>query len=264
MTIFTIDDFLWRALLASVLLALAAAPLGCFVLWRRMVFFGDTLAHSTLLGAALALLSGWPQMLCAFAIAWLMALLLTRLSRLGYLGNDAALGLLSQSALALGLLAAALMPAMRQGLPALLLGDILSVTWDDLAWIAGGCVLTLLAISLLWRTLLAASLGHDLARIEGLRPERAEQFFTLLLALVIASAMKIAGALLIAALLTIPAASARRFAQSPEGMALWAALFGVLAAVLGLAASLVWDAPSGPAIILAAALLFALSLLKRC
>jgi zinc transport system permease protein len=253
-----IDEFLLRAALAGFGLMLAAGPLGVFVVWRRMAYFGDATSHAALLGVALALLTGLPVLWGALAVAVVMGLAVAALSARGQ-AADTALGVLAHAALALGLVAIGLVPGVRVDLNAYLFGDILAVGPLDLAAIwAGGAVVAGL-IAWRWQRMLTATLSAELALSSGIDPRREELVLTLALALTVALALKIVGALLIAAMLIIPAATARAFARSPEAMVAGAVLAGLLAVVGGLAASLRFDVPAGPAIVTAAAALFAAS-----
>lgn len=256
-----LDDFFVRALLAGVGLALTTGPLGCLVMWRRMAYFGDTMAHSALLGVALSLFFEVNLLASVFAVAVGVSLLLLLLQRRQGLSADSLLGILSHSTLAIGLVLVAFMSSVRIDLIAFLFGDILAVTVSDivLIWLGGAFVLACLVY--LWRPLIASTVSHDLAEAEGLKPERARLLFMLLMALVIAIAMKIVGIMLITALLIIPAATARRFSASPETMAVMASVLGAVAVVGGLFGSLYGDTPSGPSIVVAALVLFILSLL---
>lgn len=256
-----LDDFFVRALIAGVGLALTAGPLGCFVIWRRMAYFGDTMAHSALLGVALSLIFSLNLMVSVFVVAAVVSLLLLVLQKRQALSADALLGILSHATLAIGLVMVAFMTWVRIDLIAFLFGDILAVTRTDIVvvWIGGALVLA--AIAVLWRPLLASTINVELAEAEGLRPERARLYFMLLMALVIAIAMKIVGIMLITSLLIIPAAAARRFSSSPEAMAVYASILGALAVVAGLFGSLEYDTPSGPSIVVAALLIFLVSLL---
>lgn len=256
-----LDDFFTRALIAGIGLALTVGPLGCFVVWRRMAYFGDTMAHSALLGVALSLLLQVNLTLSVFIVASVVSLLLLILQRRGTLSTDALLGILSHSALSVGLVIVAFMTWVRIDLIGFLFGDILAVSEADIDLIWGGGILVVMAIIYLWRPLLASTVNAELAEAEGLRPERARLFFMLLMALVIAIAMKIVGILLITSLLIIPAATARRFSASPEVMAVLASLIGAIAVVGGLFGSMRYDTPSGPSIVVAAVLIFVLSLL---
>ncbi len=255
-----LDDFFSRALLAGIGLALVTGPLGCFVVWRRMAYFGDTMAHSALLGIALGFLIEIDLTAGVFVVALLVSLALIALERRGGLSADALLGILSHSALALGLVALAFMTWVRVDLMGFLFGDILAVSRLDVALVWGGGAAVLALLALLWRPLLAASVDEELAAAEGLAPARSRLAFMLMMALVVAIAMKIVGALLITALMIIPAATARRFAATPEAMAILAALVGALAVTGGLYGSLAFDTPSGPSIVVAALALFLLGL----
>lgn len=250
------DDFVLRALAAGCGIALMAGPLGSFVVWRRMAYFGDTLAHSALLGVALGFLLGVNPLIGVVGVCVALALALVGLQRHRALASDTVLGILSHGSLSLGLVAIAFLETLRIDLIAYLFGDILSVTPADLAWIYGGGAVALGGLALLWRRLLAVTVDEDLARVEGMPVEALRLAFMLLIALVIAAAMKIVGILLITSLLIIPAAAARRFSRTPETMAGLAALFGMAAVLGGLYASLTWDLPGGPSVVVAAAALF--------
>lgn len=257
------DDFLWRALLGGLGLAAVAGPLGSFVVWRRMAFFGDALAHSALLGVAFGFLLHISLTAGVVVICVVLALLLTGLQSRVRLGHDTLLGIFAHSSLAFGLVALSFMDTLRVDLMALLFGDILAVSALDLAWIYGGGAVVLGALAVLWRPLLAITVHEDLARVEGVPVERVRFAFVLLLAIVIAAAMKIVGVLLITSLMIIPAAAARGFVRTPEQMAAGAALIGAVAVAAGLSASATLDTPSGPSVVVVAAILFALSTLLR-
>ncbi len=257
------DDFIWRALLGGLGLAAVAGPLGSFVVWRRMAFFGDALAHSALLGIALGFLFRVNLTAGVVGVCVLLALLLTVLQGRTRLAGDTILGIFAHSSLAFGLVVVSFMDRLRVDLISFLFGDILAVTPLDLAWIYGAGIVVLGVLAWLWRPLLNLTVHEDLARVEGVPADRVRLAFVLLMAIVVAIAMKIVGVLLITALLIIPAAAARNFARSPEQMAVLAALAGALAVTAGLAASLVLDTPSGPSIVAASAILFALSLAGR-
>lgn len=255
-----LDDFFVRALLAGVGIALIAGPLGCFIVWRRMAYYGDTLAHAALLGVALAFLLETHLVATVFVVSVAISLALLALQRRGTLSSDALLGLLSHSALALGLVALAFMTWVRIDLMGFLFGDILAASRADLLaiWLGGPAILA--GLALVWRPLLAGTVSRELSAAEGLSPQGANVFFMVLLAGVIAVAMKMIGVLLVTALLIIPAATARRFAPTPEAMAVLAAVAGVLGVVAGLYGSLALDTPSGPSIVVACLALFVASL----
>lgn len=254
-----LDDFFVRALLAGVGIAAVAGPIGCFVVWRRMAFMGDTMAHSALLGATLAMVAGVLPEVGVFVVAAGLALCLLVLQARGDLASDTLLGFLSHASLAVGLVVISLMPFLRVDLLGLLFGDILSVSRLELLIIYGGGAVGLSILAWIWRPLFADTVSPDLARAENLQADRARLVFLLLLAGVIAVAIKLVGVLLITALLIIPAASSRRFARDPITMVGVAVGVGVTAAVTGLYGSLMFDTPSGPSIVVAAALIFLIS-----
>jgi zinc transport system permease protein len=255
-----LDDFLTRALLAGLMVAIATAPLGCFVVWRRMAYFGDATAHAAILGVALALGFQISVFVGTLVVALVMAMVVSVLAGRGW-AMDTTLGVLAHSALAFGLVTASFLTNIRVDLEAYLFGDILTVTRSDLAVIAGGTLLVLGLLGWRWQALLTATLSEDLAHAAGLSPARERMVLTLALAIVVAIALKIVGALLIAAMLIIPAATARALARGPEGMALWAMAVGAVSVWGGLQLSLAQDTPSGPSIVVVAAGLFALAML---
>ncbi|MCA8933756.1 MAG: metal ABC transporter permease [Rhodospirillaceae bacterium] len=254
-----LDDFFTRALIAGIGVALAAGPLGCFVVWRRMAYFGDTMAHSALLGVALALLIQVAPAIGVFAVAAAIAVALSVLQRSGLLAADALLGVLAHAALGLALVMVALMSWLRIDVSAYLFGDILTVGRLDLLLIYLGGAAALAGLVKIWRRLLADTVDPDLLRAEGVRPEPTRLAFALLLAAVIAVSLKIVGALLVTALLIIPAATVRPFARGPVQMAAMATGLGVLLVVGGLFGSLHLDTPSGPTIVVTAFIAFLLA-----
>ncbi len=256
------DDFLLRALLAGLGVALVAGPLGSFVVWRRMAYFGDTLAHAALLGVALGFLLQFNINLAVIIVCLALAVALVALQQQRRLANDTLLGILSHSTLSLGLIVLAFMETLQLDLMSYLFGDILAVSNGDLYWIFGTTVVALAVLVAIWRPLLAITVHEELAQVEGVPVVRVRLALMLLIALVIAVAMKVVGILLITSLLIIPAATARGFARSPEQMAVLAALIGCIAVGGGLFASLEWDLPAGPAIVVTAALLFFLTPLR--
>ncbi|MEM7210511.1 MAG: metal ABC transporter permease [Pseudomonadota bacterium] len=254
-----IDEFLIRAALSAIGVALVAGPLGCFVVWRRMAYFGDATAHASLLGVALSLALSMPIFPGVLLAALMMALAVNLLVVRG-IAQDTALGVLAHAALAIGLVAISLQN-MRVDLLSYLLGDILAVSWADVAliWIGSGTMLGWLIWR--WSALLTATLHPDMASASGLNPEREHLFLTLALALTVAVAIKVVGVLLISAMLLIPATTARGLVRTPEAMAFLAAAFGVVAALGGLQVSLSFDTPTGPTMVAVAAGAFAVSLM---
>lgn len=255
------DDFILYALAAGIALALVVGPLGSVVVWRRMAYFGDTLAHAALLGVALAVAAEQLPMAGVGLIGILIAILLFWLEKQRDLSTDTLLGILSHSSLALGLIVLSVLQAQgfNINLMAYLFGDLLAVNQSDLLLMYASVVIILLVFSQLLSPLISISVNEELARVDGVAVEKIRFIFMLLLAMVIAVALKVVGILLITALLIIPAATARLYSKSPKQMVLLSVLLAVIAVVLGLAASLSWDFPTGPAIVVSASFLFFVS-----
>ncbi len=252
------DDFLVRAVLAGVGLSLATGPLGSFVVWRRMAYFGDATSHAAILGVALALATDLPVVIGTMVVALAMAVTVATLAAKGW-AMDTTLGVLAHAALAFGLVAVSFVPGVRTDLSAWLFGDILAVSQMDLALVWGGALVVVCLLVWRWQGLLTATLNEDLAHASGLNPDRERLILTIALAIVVAVAIKVVGALLIAAMLIVPAAAARGLSRNPEGMAVMATLIGAASAVGGLGLSLWQDTPAGPSIIVVASLIFAAS-----
>lgn len=257
------EPFFLRALAAALGVAVVAGPLGCFVVWRRLAYFGDAMAHTALLGVAAGIALGIDPALGIAAVTAAAALLLAFAQRQKALGGDTLLGILAHAALALGLIALSFLPAAQADPMALLVGDVTKVSRGDVWRIVGGGAIALAVLVFYWRRLLALAVHEDLARVEGVGALLPRLVYMLLLAVTIAAALKIVGVLLVTSLLIIPAAAARRLAATPEQMALGAIAIGCLSVVGGLYGSLTWDAPAGPSIVVAATLLFAMTSLVR-
>jgi zinc transport system permease protein len=256
-------DFLLLALLAGMAVALVAGPLGAFAVWRRMAYFGDTLAHSALLGITFGLLLGVNLNFAVAIGCLLLALILVALQHNRFLATDTLLGILSHSTLALGLVCVSLFSGTRIDLLAYLFGDILSVSATDVITIWFISLAVIGALIFIWRPLLAITVHEELAQVEGVAVVKVRTALMLLMALVIAIAMKVVGVLLITALLIIPAAASRRLTHTPETMAIVASLLGCVSVGLGLMASFYWDSPAGPSIVLAATLIFIATLAQK-
>lgn len=256
-------DFILYALVAGLALAVVAGPLGSFVVWRKMAYFGDTLSHASLLGVALGFVLKINLTLAIIICCILVAILLVSLQRKQPLASDTLLGILAHSTLSLGLVVLSFMPDVKVNLMDYLFGDILTITASDLYWIVGGSSFVLLLIILLWQQLLSITVHEELAAVEGLPVTAIRLALMLMVAIVIAVAMKIVGVLLIASLLVIPPATARFHTASPEQMAISASILGMLSICLGLAFSYYSNAPTGPAIVLSTAMLFIVSFIFR-
>ncbi len=255
-----LEPFFLRALIAGLGLAIVAAPLGCFVVWQRMAYFGETTAQAGLLGVALALALQLDLTLGVMVVAIAVALLLVWFSKQEVVALDSVLGLLHHAALAAGVIATSMIDGPPVDLMGFLFGDVFAVTVWDVVWILLGGTGVLVVVSLLWQPLLRLAVHEDLAAAEGVSRERVRLIFTVLLAVTIAVAMKIVGVLLIMAFLVVPAVAARPLCGSPERMVAMTAGIAAVSVLAGLWLSASVDSPGGPSIVLVMSLFAAISL----
>lgn len=255
-------DILLPAWICGMILSLLTAPLGSFVVWRKMSYFGDTLSHASLLGVALGLWLEVNPYFAIIAMVLLLAAVLVWLENYTAFSADTLLGIIAHSALSLGVVAIALMDNVRVDLISYLFGDILAVDYHDLYWILGGAAIVLSILIRFWKPLLATTISAELAQVEGINTRKMQITLMLMTALTIALSMKFVGALIITSLLIIPAATARRFARTPEQMVAVGYVISCLAITLGLGLSALYDTPAGPSVVIAASGLFMLSLFK--
>ena len=256
------DDFFIRALIAGIGIALVTGPIGCFIIWRRLSFFGDTLSHSALLGVTIGFFFDINVAFSVFLMSSAIALILLKLQKTTKLPGDALLGLLAHSSLAVGLVVISFLSSIRFDIMGLLFGDILAVNAIDLLiiWVGGALILFILKI--IWKPLFASTVNNELAEAEGMNPERANAIFTILLAAIIAISIKIVGLLLITGMLIMPAAMSRNISNNPQQMVKLSVAGGLLSVLIGLFSSLQFNSPSGPSIITAALVLFSFTLIK--
>ncbi len=257
-----LNDFFIRALIAGIGIALVTGPLGCFIIWRRLSFFGDTLSHSALLGVTIAFFFELNIAFSVFLISSGIALILLKLQKTTKLPGDALLGLLAHSSLAVGLVVIGFLSSIRFDIMGLLFGDILAVNEIDLfiIWIGGASILIIL--KMIWKPLFASTVNYELAEAEGMKPDKVNAIFTVLLAAIIAISIKIVGLLLITGMLIMPAAMARNVSNNPTQMVRFSIIGGLLSVLIGLFSSLQINSPSGPSIITAALVLFCITLIK--
>jgi len=256
------DQIFILAALAGIGVTIAAAPLGCFVVWRRMAYFGDATAHTAMLGVAISLVFSVNMFLSILIVALIMAYIVSTLTERGHT-TDTLMGVLAHTALAAGIVAMSFTNSSDVDLESYLFGDILTVTGTDVAIIWAGAALVLALVVWRWSALLTSTLNTDLAYADGINPKHEQLILTLALAIVVAVAIKVVGILLIASMLIIPAATARPFSKTPESMAVIAMFIGAVSAIGGLVASDIWGTPTGPTMVCVAALLFITSNIAR-
>lgn len=259
-----IDSFIIHAWLAGIGISLMSAPIGCFIAWQRLVYFGDTVAHAALLGVVLALVFSTSPLVGIIFMAVLIALLVSSLSDDFLLPSDTLLGILAHASLAAGLVILSQSPSITLDVNGLLFGDILAVSQRDLLIIFAVAAVSIAILILRWKALMRFVLHADIAQVEGVNTRRQRLLLMLMIALIVAVSIKLVGILLITSLLILPAASARLLAKSPSQMTILATIISMCAVTMGLAASLHFDTPTGPSIILSAlGILVTLAVAKR-
>ncbi len=249
-------EFLLPSIFAGLGIALIAGPLGSFVVWRKMAYFGDTLAHASLMGIAFGFLLDVNLYLALTVCCIALAIILVSLQKQQLVATDTLLGILAHSSLSLGLVTVSVLDNVRIDLMSYLFGDLLAVTPEDLIYIYVGVAVISALMLFFWRSLLSTTVNEDLAAVEGHNVDLMRLILMLMVGLVIAIGMKFVGALIMTSLLIIPAATARRFASTPEQMAILASCIGAIAVLLGLSMSWHYDTPAGPSVVISATAMF--------
>ena len=252
-------EFVVLAVIAGLLVPLMTGPLGCFVVWRKMAYFGDALAHSALAGVAIGLVMSVNITAAVILFCMMMGSLLYLFERQPQLATDTLLGILSHTMLAVGLITVSVFSEGRVDLYSYLFGDILSVSKADLITIGAASLLIGGLLLAFWKPLLNITVHRELASIEGVSTARFQALLIMLMSLLVAVGMKVVGVLLITSMLIIPAATARKLSYSPERMVAFAIGLGMLSMISGIAISYQWDTPAGPSAVISASTLFLLS-----
>ncbi len=256
------ESLIINTLIAGIGVAIVAGVVGCFIVWRNMAYFGDSLAHSSLLGIALGLVFGVGANIGVMAICLTFALLLVFLQQRKILATDTILGILSHSALSIGMVVISLLE-IKFHLHSYLFGDILTVMPSEILWIYVGGAFILSAIIINWSSLILMTISEDLAKSENIKTFAMQLLLMGVTAVFVAISIRVVGLLLITSMLIIPAASSRQIAKSPESMALISVILAIIAVIIGVFASFKFDTPSGPSIVSAASAIFIISLLYK-
>lgn len=244
------------ALVGSVGVAVAAAILGCFVVWRRMAYFGDSLAHSSLLGTALGIALGVSNDIGVMIVCAIFALSLFWLQRQRILTIDSLLGILAHSALGLGIITITFLGVEDFDLHGHLFGDVMTVGKQQVINIYIVSTIALIAIIRYWQHMVLMTIHEDLAQAEGVSIDKMHILLLALVTIVVAVAMHIVGVLLITSMLIIPAATARQITKSPEAMAIAAATVSVIAVLFAVPLAGYYNIPAGPTIVVAHTIMF--------
>lgn len=253
------EDFILRAILAAIGISVIAGSLGCFVIWKRMSYFSESISHSALLGVSLGLASGMGIHFGLVVVGVIFALLIVTLQERQFLSNDAILGIFSHIALSLGIVVLALVGGANTDYFSLLFGDILSITNQDIVWVYSILVVIVTLLLVFWQRLLLLTLNEELAKAEGLKHIFYQLLFMLMIALAVSVSVQIVGVLLITSLLIIPPAIARVFARTPSQMVFQSIFISMVAVIVGLSGSMHYDVATGPAIVISLGILFVIS-----
>jgi zinc transport system permease protein len=248
------DHFMAKAFFVGLLISLLCGPMGSLVLWQRMSFFGDTLAHASLLGVSMAALFDIPLPLGLGGTTLAVGFFIHLLSQKKNLPLNTLLAIATQITLALGIIGISL--TRQQGyMTSFLFGDLLALDRLDLILICAVVPLVLSLIKLFWRPFIIVILNEEIAAAEGLPVRRLKLIYTLVFALSIAIVSRTVGVLLVVSLLIIPAAAARLVSKTPESMAIRAIIIGMASICLGLFLSWKLDLPTTPTVTLSATLI---------
>ena len=250
------EDFILRALTASFGVSVIAGSLGCFVIWKRLSYFSDSISHSALLGVALGLATGLGINFGLVIIGLVFATLIVVLQQKGFWSNDAILGIFSHIALSVGIVVLGFVDDRNTDYFAYLFGDILSINSQDIFWIFSVMVAVVAILVVNWRRLLLLTLNEELAKAEGLNKVTYELLFMFLIALAVSVSVQIVGVLLITSLLIIPPAIARVYSRSPLSMIFSSIVVSVVSVLLGLFSSIQLDIATGPAIVITLGVFF--------
>jgi len=252
-------DLIFYPTLIGIFIAAIGGPLGSLIIWQRMAYFGESIAHSALLGVALAILFKIDMAIMVAVVCCLMAVMLSKLQKHLQLSLNTLLAIMAHTSLAIGLVILSLIPNFRFNVESFLFGDLLILGQGDFLPIAAVCAITLIFLLWQWPKLIALVANEELAFVEGVNTQRLQLGLMVVMAMVIAMGIKAVGVLLIVSLLIIPAATARKWVGSPEAMATGASLLGVASVGMGLLMSYFADTPAGPSIVATAGTLYFIS-----
>lgn len=248
-------------LLAGIGIAVSAGILGCFVIWKRMAYFGDAVSHSALLGIALSILVAIEVDIAIIMVCAIFALILALLQQNRFFTTDSILGILAHASLGVGMAIVGVSGGENIDIHHFLFGDILKVNLQNVQIICASAFVIALLIYKNWQSLCILTICPDLAKSEGVNPVRLELLLILLIAIFVGLAIKIFGVLLVTSMLIIPPACARIFSSSPLAMVFSSIFFAIISVVLGVMLTNNLHIESGPAIVVCSSfILFMMSL----
>ena len=254
-------DFMIRAFLAGIIIAILAAISGSFIVLRRYSMITETLAHSALVGVAVGVIAGasplWMAVIAALISAWTIEYLRSSFN----LYSDSVLAIILSGSLALAVIIVSLAGAFNSSLFSYLFGSILSVTQEDLVTMSVFGVIALTLLAAFYRELYFIAYDEEVARTSGIKVDMLNFLLVSIVAIIIALSIRIVGTLLIGAMMVIPTVAALQFKQGFAKTILLAILFSLLAVVVGMSSSYVFSLPSGATIVLTLLFVFIFSLI---
>ena len=242
-------NILLNAVITVFGISIGVGPIGSFVLWKKLSYFGDTIAHSALLGVTLAMIMHVHHIIGILLIATLPSLMLLQLRN--YYTKDMLFNITSNSSLALASIILSIIPLSNTNvITSMLFGDVLAIDYSDIIvlYIATISIATIIACQ--WKKWLLITISTDLAIVAKLNTKILEIEFMILLSILIAVSINIIGILLITSLLIIPAATARVIIKTPIQMIVLSSILCFTSSICGLFASYTFDIPAGPSIIM--------------
>src|SRR6267378_7534178 len=249
-------DFMQRSLLAAALVGALCSTIGVFVVLRGLAFMGAGTAHAAFAGVALGYLMGWPPLLMAIIFGLATVWITGWVEEKGRMKLDVSIGILYTATMALAILFIGLMKTYNAEVYGYLFGNVLAVTSEELRTIAGLSIVVIGAIVLFSKELYFIAFDQEMAEASGVPARRIFFLLLTLVALTIVVSLKTVGAILVFALLLIPAATAYQLTSSLHRRMSYSVAIGVLVSVTGVLLSFQFDLPTGPAIVLLATVVF--------
>ena len=249
-------DFMQRSLLAAAMVGGLCSVIGVFVVLRGLAFMGAGTAHAAFAGVALGYLMAWPPLLMAILFGLATVWVTGWVEEKGRMKLDVSIGILYTATMALAILFIGLMKTYNAEIYGYLFGNVLAVTNEELGIIAGLSIVVIGAIVLFSKELYFIAFDQEMAEASGVPARRIFFLLLTLIALTVVISLKTVGAILVFAMILIPASTAYQLTHSLSTLTWYSVLIGITCSVGGVLISSYWDIPSGPAIVLLATVLF--------
>jgi len=255
--------FMQRALIAGVVLGLVLAYLGIFVVLKRMSFFGDGVAHASLAGVAIGVITGFYPLYTALIFSVVLALLIYVLEKKTNLPSDAVIGILFASGMATGVMLMSMQSGYQPELLNFLFGNILAISSSDIVVIIPLALLLAGLVGLKQREITLLSLNPEIAYLSGVNTGVYQPLFYVFLAVAVVLGIKIVGVILVSALLIIPVSTAKLVTGSFKSLVSVTIITSLVVVLSGISLSYYLDLPTGPTMVLSGVFLFIAALIWR-